>query len=707
MKLKAKIERIFFKKEGFSSALCYILTPLKGVKFEEQPVPSSMVFSGNYFPRKLGEELMFSGDFVNDAKYGLQFKVIASMPPLDNSDSIEAYLSSSFVKGIGKKLAQRIVQTFGSKSIEKLKQGGDDVLAIKGITPAKLEDIQNSINASTIYMDIIEFFNGLASVSQVEKIYLKYGNDAIKKLKKNPYCLITDIQGFAFKTVDALAQKANIPKNSPQRVEAAIVFTLQNLANSGHCFCDINCIYTEVNNLFNDLEVSEDTFAECIGNLIMQKKVYLDDNRLYWEELYKAETFVAKKTKELLATTPNEISYMQILNVLAKYESKIGFTLEEQQKNAIVMAVNNCISCITGGAGTGKSTIIKGIISVITEYTKHKIILAAPTGKASRRMAEVTELPASTIHKIVAENGGTPIENAFIILDEMSMTDILLAKDIFSLVGKNSQIVLIGDVNQLAPVGAGSVFKDLLACKLVPKTALDVSHRCTGSIALNADKINNGVNCNNWVYDNQFLLYKSGKEDLQKDVVGMYLALAKKYDIKDIQLIVPMKARGTTAANVLNEIIRSHLNPAPTGSSEGKFRVGDRVMITKNNSRLDINNGDSGTITDIDVDDNITFVVLDDGREVELDAETAKNMQLAYAITCHKAQGQEYKCVVLAQSSEHYIMLQRNLLYTAVTRAKEKLVLVGETKSINLALRNTKQTKRETYLLQRLYLNNK
>ena len=705
MKIKGKIIRIFFKKENFSSSLVEILSPVKKINIDGQSVPSTCVFSGYYFPKKIHEELMFNGDFMIDPKYGLQFKVLAAMPPLDSVENIESYLSSPFVKGIGKKTAHSIVQMYGINSIEKIKEGGDDILSIKGITPSRLEEMQKSIMASSIYMDIIEFFHGLASVSQIEKIYEKYGDKALEKLKKNPYCLITDIQGFAFKTVDALAMKANIEKSDPRRVEAAVVFTLQTLASNGHCYCDVNNIFTEVNALFNDLEVSEDTLAECIGNLVMQKSVYLDDYRLYWQEYYNAETFIADKTKEMLQKKRKDIPFPKILESISAFEKEVGFTLEEQQKNAIVMAVNNNLSCITGGAGTGKSTIIKGIISVVSKHTSQEIILAAPTGKASRRMADLTGLSASTIHRLIMRN--EPLSDSFVILDEMSMADIHLFKDIFKLIGKNTQLCLLGDINQLPPVGAGLVFKDFLNCKLIPKTVLNISHRCTGSIALNADKINNGNTCQSWIMDHQFILYKSSKEDLQRNVIGLYLTLLKKYDIKDIQLIVPMKSRGTTSTNVLNDIIRDHLNPLPPGAEKDKtkFRVGDRVMITKNNSVLEINNGDSGTIKEIDFDENITNVELDDGRNVELDAEDVKNLQLSYAITCHKAQGQEYKCVVLAQSSEHYVMLQRNFLYTAVTRAKEKLVLVGDVKSINMAVRNTKPVKRATYLLQRLYLN--
>lgn len=472
---------------------------------------------------------------------------------------------------------------------------------------------------------------------------------------------------------------------------ASIVYALHENTKSGHCYCKLDAIEGTILHLIKDIEVTPEIIADKLVELIKNGMItILDGTDVYLTQFLEEEKHTAKMIKNLLKDPAPLYNRNYVDECLCEATRVNGYELEEMQKEAVHCSLRKCFSVITGGPGTGKTSVIKTVINsfIMMGGKKKNVILAAPTGRASRRMYETTGFPAHTVAslcmkmKIRLEDDEVDRDRYLVIIDEASMIDISLAHNLMCCIAalrkncKGVQVIMVGDIDQLPPIGAGNFFRDLVKSPAIPTTTLTFSHRFKGAIAINASRVNHGSGVASFELDNSFRYTKTDKATSQDAVIKAYLEARDRYQPKDIQIIVPMKTRSTTAANELNCIIRDIVNPAEktevyniTGRQKD-FRVNDRVMQTVNDRDLGISNGDCGTVTGIE--DGCLVVEFDDGKTVEFTVKSAESLVLAYAITIHKSQGSEYECVITCFTNEHYVMLQRNLIYTAFSRAKRK-----------------------------------
>lgn len=694
-KLRGQVLRVISDKGSWAAV---------SFKPDDGPIVSC---AGSIIAPQIGMTMELTGEMYNDPKWGLQFKVSSSKPIIENQSEIVDYLSSAFIKGIGPVTAQKIYDTFGKDSVMMVEKHPEEVAKIKGMSMTKALTAQQCVRENHAYLDILEFFNGQATSHQVQTLYDKYGTKAVEVLKENPYTVIYDVEGFGFKRADALAKASGITASDPKRVCAAIIYTLKTLSFDGHCFCLVDSLEENMKILVEDVPLEK--VSECVIKEIQAGHLVLDDDRLYEKNLYDAETLCAKILVRFVKDkSMNQISQRHIDASIRNVEYESGFELERKQKEAVLVACKNRVSVITGGPGTGKTTIVKAIVRA-AEMT-NKVVLAAPTGKASRRMSELTDgHEATTIHRMLMDftiHGLQDAKKPFFVIDEASMLDIDLASKLLSAVYRfDGSVVFIGDIDQLPPIGPGNFLRDLVESVDIPTVRLELSHRQKGKIATNANRINTGKGVNTFAEDSSFRFIDANTDKAQQLVIDNYINMVSEYGVRDVCCLTPIrkKGRSNTAAETLNEIIREKLNPEYPGMPVLKdFRLGDRVMETVNDNKRDVYNGDCGVVTRIDTKTKALYVVLDDGREVEYNEYNIDSLTLAYAMTVHKSQGSEFKGAVIVNGWDHYIMLQRNLLYTAVTRAREKVVLIGTPKSINMAVRTVKDKQRNTRLKKRI-----
>lgn len=458
--------------------------------------------------------------------------------------------------------------------------------------------------------------------------------------------------------------------------------------------------------------ISPEIIADKLVELVKENVIkILDGTDVYLSTFLYEEKFTAKIIRELLGETSRLYDKAFVDDCIRYAETCSGYALEDRQKDAIHCSLRKCFSVITGGPGTGKTSVIKTIITSFVKLggKKKNVILAAPTGRASRRMSEATGCPSQTIASLCIKmkmlEDEADNEPYLVIIDEASMIDIDLSYKLMAAIAdlkkhcKGLQMIMVGDIDQLPPIGAGNMFRDLVKSPIIPTTTLTFSHRFKGSIATNASRVNHGYGVSSFEFDQYFRYTKTDKSTSQDAVVKAYLEALDRYSAKDVQIIVPMKTRSTTAANELNVIIRDIVNPRDNTkcfvvNAQKDFRVNDRVMQTVNDKDLRINNGDCGTVTGID--DGCLVVEFDDGKVVEFTSRNATSLILAYAITIHKSQGSEYECVITCFTNEHYVMLQRNLIYTAFSRAKTEMIVFGEAQAIATAAQNIAPISRNT-----------
>lgn len=663
--------------------------------------------AGSIINPELGLTMELTGDMKDHPVWGLQFQATSSTPIRENKSEIVDYLSSAFIKGIGPVTAQKIYEKFGKNSIEMVENHPEEIATVKGMSLKKAQTAQQCVKENRAYLRILEFFNGHATSHQIETLYDKYGSKTVDVLTENPYVIIYDVEGFGFKRADALAKAMGIKPNDPKRVCAAIIYTLKTMAFDGHCYCLVDSLEENLKMLVEDVPLEK--MSECVMTEIKAGHLVLDDDRLYEANLYKAETDCAKFLVEFVRSkNHSSISQRHIDSTIFDVERENGFELEQKQKEAVLVACKNRVSVITGGPGTGKTTIVKAIVRAAERSCE--VMLAAPTGKASRRMSELTDgYEATTIHRMLMMSqihGLTTYKTPLFIIDESSMLDIELAAKLLRLINQmDGNVVFIGDIDQLPPIGPGNFLRDLVESVDIPTVRLELSHRQKGKIATNANRVNNGKGVNTFAEDSSFRFIDADPNKAQQLMIDNYIDMVKEYGVRDVCCLTPIrkKGRSSTAAETLNELIRERLNPMRPGLPTMKnFRLGDRVMETVNDTKRDVYNGDCGIITSIDPYTKGMEVVLDDDRVVEYNELNLDTLTLAYAMTVHKSQGSEFKGAVIVNGWDHYIMLQRNLLYTALTRAREKVVLIGTPKSINMAVRTVKDKQRNTRLKKRI-----
>ena len=681
----------------------------------------------------LGQPLTLYGEWTVHPKFGRQFRVQSFHCRVPVSEEgIRRYLGSGLIKGIGPKLSEAIVSVFGGDTIKVLDEEPKRLREVAGVGPSRVELILEGWTRHRKVMDIMVFLQGhQISASLSAKIYRRYHEESIAVLKKNPYLLTDDLKGVGFKTADKIAGGLGIARDSAFRIRAGIRFALSRALEEGHCCLPGEDIPEKVAEL---LEVPADLVSPELEHLVLEKELFRNDEDTYLSNVFAAEQGAADSIARLLKHPPHTpaVDYECLLETLERNKS---FVLNQEQRAAGVTALEKSMLVITGGPGTGKTTLISFLVHLI-ESARLSVCLTAPTGRAAKRMEEVCLRPAKTIHRLLEfmpregrfrRGREFPLEYDAVIVDESSMIDIFLFNRLLAALDNGSRLIMVGDHNQLPSVGPGNVLADIIRSNRVPVVHLSEIYRQAGSgyIVLNAHRINQG------------LLPKSGKKmngsssstaerGEQNNIVDFYFVREDDSEkaeklvvdlaarrlpgflnidaVNDLQVLSPMY-RGPCGVDSLNAELQIRLNPHGREQLQGGslFRVGDKVMQIRNDYQKDVFNGDLGRISRIE-NQNRSVDVIIGGRTVSYDFDELGDLLLAYAITVHKSQGSEYQAVVLPLVNHHFIMLQRNLLYTAVTRARRMMVIVGSRKALAIAVKNATVRDRRTGLVKNLKL---
>ncbi|MCX7748142.1 MAG: ATP-dependent RecD-like DNA helicase [Clostridia bacterium] len=701
------VERITFENEdnGFSV-----------IKIKSRDFPDLVTVVGNMAAVNVGAVVKLQGEWKFDSKFGKQFSVhkyIEKVPA--TIAGIEKYLGSGLIKGIGPVNAKRIVSIFKEDTIRVIEEEPDRLIQVGGIGSKRVEMIKKAWQEQKEVKNVMIFLqsNGVSTAYAV-KIFKTYGNESIKVVEENPYRLADDIWGIGFKTADKIAQKLGFDKNSFERCRAGIIYVLNELSNEGHCYAVRKQLVDETIKM---LELTEENINTTLDKMIEEKSVILDQEELiFLPPFYFSEVGVTRRLREIVYE-PKKQGHVDVNQLIQNIEEECKMQYDAVQIEAIKVAARSKLMVLTGGPGTGKTTTTLAIIRVF-EKMQYKVLLAAPTGRAAKRMSEATGMESKTIHRLLEyrppegykKNEENPLECDVLIIDETSMVDLILMYNLLKAVSNDTILLLVGDVDQLPSVGAGNVLKDIIDSGIADVIRLNRIFRQAQSsmIITNAHKINKGEfpklrgnKGSDFFYieeDDPQKMLDQIKELCKKRLPGYY----KVNPIDDIQVLCPMQ-RGEIGAHNLNVILQEALNQSPISIKYGgtQYRLNDKVMQIKNNYDKIVFNGDVGKIVGIEAEDKIVRIKFDE-NEVEYDLTEMDEVVLAYATTIHKSQGSEYKIVIAPFAMQHYMMLQRNLLYTCITRAKKVLVLVGSLKAVGIAVGNNKNIRRNTLLAKRL-----
>ena len=664
-----------------------------------------------------GTTIVANGDWRNDKRYGRQFVVASWREELPSSVlGIENYIGSGLIAGIGKSMAKQIVSHFGQQTLEVLDKNPQRLLEVSGIGRKRLKKIQDSWVKQKGVKDVMVFLQGHGiSAAYAAKIYKEYGKDSIQKVKENPYCLADDIFGIGFKKADDIASRMGYEKNDMRRCKAGIIYTLNQLAIDGHCYMERCKLIKEAMEL---LAADERPITEAMSAMELEQGIILDGEDVFLPMYYYSEVGVAKKLGKLIDGKIDDADKVDIEKAVSE---KSKTTYDEVQIEAIRQAVKSKVMVLTGGPGCGKTFTTNGIIRVF-ESLKKTVICAAPTGRAAKRMSEATGKDAKTIHRLLeykpqegfSRNEDHPLSGDVLIVDESSMIDIMLMNSLMKAVPQKMRLILVGDIDQLPSVGAGNVLRDIIDSGVVPVVRLTRIFRQAQAsrIVTNAHKINQGTfpDVSNGKESDFFFIQQDDPDAVAAEIVNLAknrIPKAYNYGIGDIQVLAPMR-RGVVGTISLNIALQEAINPVGECISYGsfKYRRGDKVMQIKNNYDKDVFNGDIGVVECVNTDEN-TMTVSFDGKAVEYEKGDFGELTLAYATTIHKSQGSEYPVVVMPLMMSHYVMLQRNLVYTGVTRAKKLCIIIGESKALSQSIRNMVVLKRNTKLKERLNENMK
>lgn len=697
---------------------------------------------GNFHFIEEGELLRMEGEYTTHKLYGLQFAVHTSeVCEPEDLVSIERYLGSGAIKGVGAALAGRIVKKFREDTFRIIEEEPERLAEVKGISERKAREIavqaeeKKDLRRAMIYLQKYGISTMLAA-----KIYQQYGRNVYRIIEENPYRLADDVAGVGFKTADEIAVKVGIHTDSDYRIRSGIFYTLMQSIGEGHVYLLKDALTWRAGKL---LEVEIDNIEKYLMDLAMEKKVVLkeaeDGVRVYSSRFYYMELNVAKMLHDL--NISEEVSRERLLERLGKIEDATGLFLDEMQRKAVMEAARQGILVLTGGPGTGKTTTINAMIRLF-ESEGMTILLAAPTGRAAKRMTETTGYEASTIHRLLEVSGNpeeetiggfqrneeNPLDTDVLIIDEVSMVDLPLMNALLKAVMPGTRLILVGDQNQLPSVGPGSVLKDIIASGCFPVVMLTKIFRQAGEsdIVVNAHKINRGEPV---ILDNKSRDFFFLKRQEPNVIISVMLTLIQKKlpkyvnaGIYDIQVMTPMR-KGLLGVERLNQILQQYLNPPSPEKSEREyadrlFREGDKVMQIKNNYQLEwkiqtkygltvdkgqgVFNGDMGVVREINTYEETITVEYDEHRQVVYPYSMMDELELAYAITVHKSQGSEYPAVVIPLLQGPRQLYHRNLLYTAVTRAKKCVTLVGSEAVFQEMIRNNQDQKRNTSLAERI-----
>ncbi|NTU53311.1 MAG: ATP-dependent RecD-like DNA helicase [Chlorobiaceae bacterium] len=712
-RISGSVERVTFHNEesGFS------VLRLK-VKKRKEPV-AVVGYTAAPAP---GEFMECVGEWHNDRTHGLQFKA-SKMTPVQPTTlkGKERYLASGQIKGIGTFTAKQMVEQFGDAVFKVIEHEPERLLELQGIGRKRLEMIKASWAEQRAVRDIMLFLqNHGVGTARAWKIYRRYRERAIAVVTENPYRLSLDIDGIGFQTADTIAISLGVARNSVMRAEAGISHVLARMALDGHCAVPEETLIDEASRL---LEIDRPLVAEAVANEKLTRRIVgetIDETTcIFLESLHRAETGVASGITRLKqgilpwkALDPHD--------VLPWIEEETGLVLSPSQRSAVTLVLSSKVSIITGGPGVGKTTILKAILAVL-EREEVSVALCAPTGRAAKRLTESTGIEAKTIHRLLEFDPiaydfrrcrGNPLETSFVVVDETSMVDVLLMQKLMAAIPEQAAAVFVGDVDQLPSVGPGAVLSDLISSDAIPTVRLTEIFRqaAESMIVVNAHRINQGLlplTAEGKELSDFYVIPASSPDDIYGKVMQLVTERIPKrfgFDpVKDIQVLTPMN-KGGIGTRALNADLQARLNPAaePRVTRFGStFARGDKVIQTVNNYDKEVFNGDIGQIESVSVEDDLLTALFDRHR-VEYAFSELEEMSLAYATSIHKSQGSEYPAVVIPLAMQHFTMLERNLIYTAVTRGRKLVVIVTEPKALAIAIQNCKSKRRLTGLVQRL-----
>lgn len=721
IELEGQIEKISFRSEqdGFTIAKVNVRGELTRV-----------TVVGKMFAPAPGEIIKMTGQWVTHPRFGRQFKMDHYEGHVPVSvQGIKKYLGSGLIKGIGPVMAEKIVGQFGIDTFDIIEKRVERLVEVEGIGNKRISMIKDAWEEQKEIREVMLFLQGHGvSSGYAAKIFRQYGKKAIEVVRSNPYRLASDIFGIGFLVADSIAEKLGFSKDSKLRIEAGVLFVLRKFADDGHVFSPYERLIEKCRKI---LCVDREIIVHAISTLAGREAIYLEDlnenleaykensKAVYLSWLFSSENGVAERIKALngFERRTDKISDEKA-KILA--QGQVSINLARNQLLAVRHTLLNNVTVITGGPGTGKTTIIKAIIEIFDRFGS-KTLLAAPTGRAAKRMSETTRREAKTIHRMLEysmrkggfqRHAGRPLECDLLIIDEASMIDIVLMHQLLVAVPDGATIVLVGDVNQLPSVGAGTVLKDIIDSKTVPVIELNEIFRQArqSRIIVNAHRIKSGMlPLTKDIESRENDFYFIEQEDAQ-EVLRIIISLVTERipmrfgldPVRDVQVISPMH-KGITGTDNLNKELQDVLNKGNGILSRGNrsYKVGDKVLQVKNNYEKEVFNGDIGTISRIENDQQFVIIAFD-GREVPYDFSELDEIMLAYAVSVHKSQGSEYPAVIIPLMPQHYMLLQRNLIYTAITRASRLVVLVGSRKALSMAVNNDKTHKRNSILKARL-----
>jgi exodeoxyribonuclease V alpha subunit len=677
-----------------------------------------------------GEVVKMKGEWGNHPKFGEQFKFTFCQTTVPATVlGIEKYLGSGLVKGIGPVMAKRIVKLFKEETLDIIEKDTDKLAEVEGIGKKRIGMIKKAWAEQKEIREVMLFLQSHGvSTGYGAKIYKQYGNEAIKIVQENPYRLASDIFGIGFITADKIAEKLGLPKDSELRAGAGILYVLHELTDEGHVYYPYEPLVEKCREI---LQVDREIIVKAFGTLAEDQQIVIEDlnqdleffqennKAVYLSGYYRAETNLAARLKRLLSIAPS-IRPIDADKAIAWVQEKLSITLAEKQIEAVKSAAINKVMVITGGPGVGKTTIINAIIKIFSAL-KIKILLAAPTGRAAKRMSETTGHESKTIHRLLEynmkkrgfdKNEDRPLDCDLLIVDEASMIDTLLMHHLLKAIPPQAVFIMVGDVNQLPSVGAGNVLRDIIDSGRVPVVELNEVFRQAqeSSIIVNAHRINQGsmpqFKPNSDKLDDFYFIEQEDPEKALEIIIDLVKNRIPRrfgfHPIHQVQILTPMH-RGIVGAGNLNLKLQEALNPGEEGVIRGgrTFKIHDRVMQITNNYDKEVYNGDVGRIIGVNPEDQEVAVVIDD-RRIIYDYTELDELVHAYAVSIHKSQGSEYPAVVIPILIQHFILLQRNLLYTGVTRGKKLVVIVGTKKAMAIAIKNNKTEKRFTRLRERL-----
>ncbi|MET7298404.1 ATP-dependent RecD-like DNA helicase [Embleya sp. NPDC005575] len=729
--LEAVLERITYQNDENGWTVARVDTGRHGTEL--------LTVVGALLGAQPGESIRMHGRWGSHPQFGKQFQVESFSTVLPATvQGIRRYLGSGLIKGIGPKTADRIVEHFGVRSLDVIDEDATQLIQVPGLGPKRTKLIAAAWEEQKAIKEVMVFLQGIGiSTSPAVRIFKEYGDASITVVRTEPYRLAADVWGIGFKTADAIAKAVGIPHDAPQRIKAGLQYTLSEGTDSGHCYLPADVLVAQAVEI---LDVSSELVVRCLNELVGEEGVVCEElpgpvtvsgtqgdpvQAVYLVPFHRAELSLAGRVRTLLGAREDRLAAFAELDwtrALAWLRARTGIALAPEQEQAVRLALTAKVAVLTGGPGCGKSFTVRSVVE-LARAREAKVILAAPTGRAAKRLAELTGCEAATVHRLLQlQPGGNaaydqdkPLDADLVVVDEASMLDLLLANKLIKAIPAGAHVLFVGDVDQLPSVGAGEVLRDLLAAERVPRVRLTQIFRQAqqSGVVTNAHRINAGRPPITDGLPDFFLFPAEETEDaatLTVDVVAR--RIPRKFGLdprRDIQVLAPMH-RGPAGAGALNLLLQQALTPGREGLPEKRFggrtfRVGDKVTQIRNNYDKGANgvfNGTGGVVIALSPEDQKLVVRTEEDEEVDYDFAELDELSHAYAVTIHRSQGSEYPAVVVPVTTGAWMMLQRNLLYTAITRAKRLVVLVGSRRALGQAVRTVSAGKRFTGLAHRL-----